>query len=128
MDKKNIDIITAWANGNKIEYQSPTTDEWFDVPSIEDLAFDDNYRKPRPLHPSYNFEYRIKPGQFTGCKHKNSEVIIAWANGFDIQYKSKKIPLWFNIPSVDNLCVDNFFLPSPINPEYAEIFDWRVKP
>lgn len=59
---KNAEIITAWANGHAIQHQSPTTFEWYDTPSIDDLGIDDNYREPNPIHPDYSYmDWRIKP-------------------------------------------------------------------
>lgn len=48
---KNAEIICAWVNGARIQYQSPTTDEWCDVPAAVDM--EDEYLKPNPIHPDY---------------------------------------------------------------------------
>lgn len=57
---KNAEVIIAWAKGFKIQYQSISTDMWYDTPSIEDLGKDDNYREPNPIHPDYAYmEWRI---------------------------------------------------------------------
>lgn len=62
MRHKHADIIIAWVNGATIEYQSPTTDEWFEVPNVNDLDQDRNYLEPNPLHPEYDYNttWRIK--------------------------------------------------------------------
>lgn len=127
---RDSEIIIAWANGYKIEHQSPTTFEWSDTPNICDLGIDDSYRNPHPLHPSYDLEWRVKHEQEPELhKHKNSEIIAAWANGLDIEYQSQKIPLWFPVPNINDLDIaDNFFRPSPIHPDYSYLFNWRIKP
>lgn len=58
---RNARIIAAWVRGEAIEYQSPTTDEWMDVPAATELAHDRDYLAPNPLHPDYDYmRFRIK--------------------------------------------------------------------
>lgn len=62
MKHKNADIICAWVNGASIQYQSPTTDEWCDVPDADKLGEGSNYLEPSPIHPDYDyFIWRIRP-------------------------------------------------------------------
>lgn len=63
MKHKNAEIAIAWINGASIQYQSPTTDEWYDVVDVNKLEEDDNYLTPNPLHPDYDYfeNWRIKP-------------------------------------------------------------------
>jgi len=58
---KHASILHAWIDGADIQFQSPTTDEWLDVPDVNDLA--DGYLEPHPLHPDYDHfvSWRIKP-------------------------------------------------------------------
>lgn len=60
MRHKHADIIIAWVNGATIQGQSPSTDEWIDVPHINKL--DKGYLEPSPLHPDYDWwpNWRIK--------------------------------------------------------------------
>lgn len=60
---KHAEIICAWVNGAAIQGQSPTTDEWFDVPGVAQLGEDRNYLEPSPLHPDYGWwpNWRIAP-------------------------------------------------------------------
>lgn len=51
MKHKNAEIAIAWINGAAIQYQSPTTDEWYDVVDVNKLEEGDNYLTPNPLHP-----------------------------------------------------------------------------
>jgi hypothetical protein len=62
MKHKHAEIICAWVNGATIQYQSPTTDEWFDVANVNTLDDNDNYLEPNPLHPDYDYfkNWRIK--------------------------------------------------------------------
>ena len=55
-------IICAWVNGARIQGQSPTTDEWIDVPDANTLS-GGAYLEPNPLHPEYCWweNWRIKP-------------------------------------------------------------------
>ncbi len=60
---KNADIICAWARGVAIEHQSPTTDEWLDVPPISALLVNNDYLAPSPIHPDYDYmRFRAKIG------------------------------------------------------------------
>lgn len=60
---KNALIAVAWVMGATIQYQSPITDEWFDVPDVNKLDVDNDYLEPNPLHPSFDWfpNWRIKP-------------------------------------------------------------------
>lgn len=61
---KNAQVATLWLQGHSIQYRSPTTDEWLDVPGVNDLKQDRNYLKPNPIHPEYDYmfedNWRIK--------------------------------------------------------------------
>jgi hypothetical protein len=63
MKHKHAEIVIAWANGATIQYQSPTTDKWYDVVNVNQLGEGDNYLEPNPLHPEYDWydNWRIKP-------------------------------------------------------------------
>ena len=58
---RHADIICAWVKGASIQGQSPSTDEWIDVPDVADLK--GQYLEPNPLHPEYSYwdNWRIKP-------------------------------------------------------------------
>lgn len=60
---KHAEVLIAWINGTAIQGQSPSTDEWIDVPMVADLAQDRNYLEPSPLHPDYDWwpSWRVKP-------------------------------------------------------------------
>jgi hypothetical protein len=55
MKHKNAEIIIAWVNGADVCYQSPTTDQWFDVPNVNKLGQDRSYLDPSPIHPEYDY-------------------------------------------------------------------------
>ena len=59
---QHYEILMQWIAGADIEFQSPTTDEWCPVPNVNELGQDDNYRKPNPLHPAYDYftNWRVK--------------------------------------------------------------------
>ncbi len=63
MKHKHAKIIIAWVGGANIQYQSPTTDEWFDVCDVNKLDEGNNYLDPNPLHPDYDWfdNWRVKP-------------------------------------------------------------------
>lgn len=52
---KNAGIICAWVMGASIQGQSPSTDEWIDIPDATDLYNDDNFLEPHPIHPEYDW-------------------------------------------------------------------------
>ena len=58
---KHAEIICMWVKGASIQGQSPSTDEWIDVPNVVDLQ--GQYLEPNPLHPEYSYwdNWRIKP-------------------------------------------------------------------
>ena len=60
---KHFEIICLWAGGAAIQGQSPSTDEWVDVPMISCLGEGDNYLEPSPIHPDYDWwpNWRQKP-------------------------------------------------------------------
>jgi len=62
MKHHHAEIICQWVNGAHIQGQSPTTDEWIDVPDVTDLA-NRNYLEPSPIHPEYDWwpNWRVKP-------------------------------------------------------------------
>ncbi|UOL48729.1 hypothetical protein [Pseudomonas phage Astolliot] len=53
MRHKHAEIIKLWVDGAKIQGQSPSTDEWIDVPMVSDL--DVGYLDPSPIHPEYDW-------------------------------------------------------------------------
>lgn len=59
---KHYDIIHMWILGHDIQGQSPTTDEWIDVPNVNELGKNNNYLEPSPLHPEFDWwpNWRIK--------------------------------------------------------------------
>jgi hypothetical protein len=59
---KHAEILIKWINGADIQYQSPTTDKWLDVPNVNNLDEGDNYLRPNPLHPEYDYfeNWRVK--------------------------------------------------------------------
>lgn len=63
MKHKHAEIIALWVQGLPIQYQSPTTDEWLDVPDVNTLGEGNNYLEPSPLHPEYDYyeNWRVKP-------------------------------------------------------------------
>jgi hypothetical protein len=60
---KHAAIIIEWVMGKSIQGQSPSTDEWIDVPDVNDLDNGNNYLSPSPIHPSYDWwdNWRVKP-------------------------------------------------------------------
>lgn len=60
---KNSEILIKWISGASIQYKSPTTDAWLDVPDVDKLGEGDAYLEPNPLHPDYDHyeNWRVKP-------------------------------------------------------------------
>lgn len=83
----NADIIIAWVNGADIQGQSPSTDEWIDIPNVNSLGIGNNYLDVSPIHPDYAWwkNWRIKgiPDVFEvnfGTGGYKSVEVLSWQN------------------------------------------------
>lgn len=59
--------------------------------------------------------------------HKNADVIIKWAQGYDVECQSPTTFEWIAAPNINDLDKDqNYLVPNPLHPDY-DYMHWRVK-